>query len=219
MAIQKGTGFTNLNRIMQANRGNKLGATVAGGIKGQVSDVKTGVKSAQEQFQEEAQKNRLDTQEAADKRSEILGRFAPASGAANVQQAPVAQQAVPATQPAAPVNPSVTERSLQVLETPGRIVTRPTPSGGPAKGEVSNNLGPQIKPSLPGTQAALAPTTAQSPVSEDEIKDFTKFCTGTYTGPKSYKTLPASMVRLSKPRRSVGYLGQKVEGKSFSVDL
>jgi len=212
MAIQKGTGFTNLNRIMQANRGNKLGATVAGGIKGQVADVKTGVKSAQEQFQEEAQKNRLDTQEAADKRSEILGRFAPASGAANVQQAPVAQQAVPATQPAAPVNPSVTERSLQVLETPGRIVTRPTPSGGPAKGEVSNNLGPQIKPSLPGTQAALAPTPAQSPVSEEEIKDFTKFRTGTYTGPKELQDA-TSLYGKAQQAEALGGLSRSEGGR------
>jgi len=212
MAIQKGTGFTNLNRIMQANRGNKLGATVAGGIKGQVADVKTGVKSAQEQFQEEAQKNRLDTQEAADKRSEILGRFAPASGAANVQQAPVAQQAVPATQPAAPVNPSVTERSLQVLETPGRIVTRPTPSGGLAKGEVSDNLGPQIKPSLPGTQAALAPTPAQSPVSEEEIKDFTKFRTGTYTGPKELQDA-TSLYGKAQQAEALGGLSRSEGGR------
>jgi hypothetical protein len=212
MAIQKGTGFTNLNRIMQANRGNKLGATVAGGIKGQVADVKTGVKSAQEQFQEEAQKNRLDTQEAADKRSEILGRFAPASGAANVQQAPVAQQAVPATQPAAPVNPSVTERSLQVLETPGRIVTRPPPIGGLAKGEVSNNLGPQIKPSLPGTQAALAPTPAQSPVSEEEIKDFTKFRTGTYTGPKELQDA-TSLYGKAQQAEALGGLSRSEGGR------
>ena len=77
MAIQKGTGFTNLNRIMQANKGNKLGQTVSGGIQNQVQGVKSQVKSAQDQFQEEAQKNRLDTQESADKRDEILNRFAP----------------------------------------------------------------------------------------------------------------------------------------------
>jgi hypothetical protein len=127
MAIQKGTGFTNLNKILQANKGNKLGQTVSGGIQGQVEGVKSQVKSAQEQFQEQAQKNRLDTQEAANKRSEILGRFAPSTGTAAVP---------PAT-------------------------TGPTPTA-------------------QGTQ----PQQAQSPVSEEEIKDFTKFRTGTYTGPK-----------------------------------
>jgi len=132
MAIQKGTGFTNLNRIMQANKGNKLGSTVSGGIQGQVQGVQSGVKSAQEQFQEEAQKNRLDTQASADKRSEILGRFAPSTGTSAVQSAQV-----------------------------------------------------------PGTTAQGAGTTeppaAQSPVSDQEITDFTKFRTGTYTGPKELK--------------------------------
>lgn len=75
MAIQKGTGFTNLNRIMQANKGNKLGETVSSGIKGQVEGVKTQVKSAQDQFNEEAQKNRVDTDEAKQARDQIVGRF------------------------------------------------------------------------------------------------------------------------------------------------
>ena len=130
MAIQKGTGFTNLNKILQANRGNKLGSTVSGGIQQQAEGVKTQVKSAQEQFQEQAQKNRLDTQEAADKRSEILGRFAPSTGAAAVPPATTGP-----TQPAAGAQPA-------------------------------------------------QPQAAQAPVSEDEIKDFTKFRTGTYAGPK-----------------------------------
>jgi len=75
MAIQKGTGFTNLNRIMQANKGNQLGSTVAGGIQGQVQGVKTGVKSAQDQFNEEANKNRLDSDENKAKRDTTLGKF------------------------------------------------------------------------------------------------------------------------------------------------
>lgn len=80
MAIQKGTGFTNLNKIMQANQGNKLGQAVSGGIQGQTQGVKTQVKSAQDQFEEEAQKGRLDTGAAATQRQNILGRFAPSSG-------------------------------------------------------------------------------------------------------------------------------------------
>lgn len=126
MAIQKGTGFTNLNRVLQASKGNKLGQTISGGIQQQASGVQSQVKSAQQQFEEEAQKGRLDTGSAAEKRSEILGRFAPSSGASAVQQQPV------------------------------------TPQG------------------QEGQQAAQT----QSPVSEQEIQDFTKFRTGTYTGPK-----------------------------------
>lgn len=98
MAVQKGTGFTNLNRIMQANKGNKLAQTVSGGIQGQTQGVQTKVKSAQEQFEEEAQKGRLDTQEAADKRQEMLNRFTPSTGSQGVGQ----QQPVPGTQQSAP---------------------------------------------------------------------------------------------------------------------
>lgn len=72
---QKATGFTNLNRIMQANTGNKLGQTVSSGVTQSAQNVQSGITSAQQRFNEEAQKKRLDTQEAADKRSEVLGRF------------------------------------------------------------------------------------------------------------------------------------------------
>jgi hypothetical protein len=72
---RKGTGFTNLNRIMQANQGNKLGQSVAGGVTGQVQNLQSGIRTSQNQFNEQAQKGRLDTQEAADKRSSVLGRF------------------------------------------------------------------------------------------------------------------------------------------------
>lgn len=138
MAIQKGTGFTNLNRVLQASRGNKLGSTISGGIQQQAQGVQTQVKSAQEQFEEEAKKGRLDTGEAAQKRQDILSRFAPSSGAGTVQQ----QQTQPQT---------------------------------PAQGQAQQ------------PQQAGQPQQAQqnkAPVSDQEIQDFTKLRTGTYTGPK-----------------------------------
>jgi len=52
---RKGTGFTNLARILQASQGSKLGQAVAGGITGQAQQVQSGVRSAQEQFRKEAQ--------------------------------------------------------------------------------------------------------------------------------------------------------------------
>lgn len=75
MGFRKGTGFTNLNKVMTANKGNLLGSTVAGGISQQTQEVGTGVQSAQEQFGEEAQKNRLDTDESRAKRDQTLGKF------------------------------------------------------------------------------------------------------------------------------------------------
>jgi hypothetical protein len=147
MAIQKGTGFTNLNKILKASQGNKLGQTISGGIEQQVEGVKSQVKSAQEQFQEEAQKNRLDTQESAQKRSEILGRFAPSTGASNVK-----------------------------------------PQAGATKPPV------------------------QAPVSDQEIQDFTKFRTGTYTGPKDIKD-SATLLGKAQQTEELGGLARSEGGR------
>lgn len=72
---RKGTGFTNINRVLTANQGNKLGSTVSSGVQNQAANVKTQTQNAQQKFEEEANKNRLDTAEAAEKRSNIIGRF------------------------------------------------------------------------------------------------------------------------------------------------
>ena len=52
---RKGTGFTNLARVMQASQGSKLGQTIAGGITGQAQQVQSGIKTAQDEFQKEAE--------------------------------------------------------------------------------------------------------------------------------------------------------------------
>lgn len=75
--VKKGTGFTNLSRIMQANRGSALGQTVAGGISGQAAAAQQGIQTAQQRFEDQAQKARLDTDEAKAKREDIVGRFDP----------------------------------------------------------------------------------------------------------------------------------------------
>lgn len=71
----KGTGFTNVNRILTANQGNKLGETVGSGVQGQATDVRTDVQKSQQNFDQEAQKNRLDTEEAKTARDNVIGRF------------------------------------------------------------------------------------------------------------------------------------------------
>jgi|GEM_PF-6010876 hypothetical protein len=74
-AVPKGTGFTNLNRVMQANRSNRLGSTLAGGVAGAAQQFKGGLQGSQQRFLQEANRARLDTPEAAAKRAEVLGRF------------------------------------------------------------------------------------------------------------------------------------------------
>lgn len=160
---RKGTGFTNINRVLQANQGNKLGSSVASGVQKQATNVRTQAQQSQQKFQEEANKNRLDTQEASQKRDEIIGRFGQ-SGTTQNQQAP----ALAGTQ--------------EVASKVGaaNAVTPPNASNfnQPTQQAPASNAAPQ--------------SGAQPIVSDQEIQDFTKFRTGTYTGPQSlqdYQTL------------------------------
>lgn len=72
---RKGTGFTNLNRVMQANQGNRLSQTVAGGMTGQAQGLQQNIGQSQQAFTQQANKARIDTPEAAAKRGAVLGRF------------------------------------------------------------------------------------------------------------------------------------------------
>jgi len=150
---QRGTGFTNLNRIIQANKDNKLGQAVSGGIQQVGQKVQDETQQAQQKFQQEAQTKRLDTQEAADKRSGILGRFG------QQDQQPQAQ----------------------------------------TTGVNQDNL--------PNQQEAPKPI-----VSDDEIKDFTRFRTGTYTGPKELENYGSLMGKAAQAEQ-VGDLSRSSGGR------
>lgn len=56
-----GTGFTNLNRIMSASQGNKLGQAVGGGVVAQAGQAKNALNQARTGFNQEAEANRLDS--------------------------------------------------------------------------------------------------------------------------------------------------------------
>lgn len=53
----KGTGFTNLSRVLGANQNNKLGQAVGGGLQQTAVGAKQGVNQAQEQFQQKTQES------------------------------------------------------------------------------------------------------------------------------------------------------------------
>lgn len=72
---RKGTGFTNINRVLQANQGNRLAPAVVTGVKNTAANVKTQTQQSQQKFEEEANKKRIDTEENAKKRDDIIGRF------------------------------------------------------------------------------------------------------------------------------------------------
>lgn len=59
---QQGTGFTNLQQLMAANQGNKLGQAVGGGIQQTGQQVQQGLQKGQQDFQNQAQAGQLGTQ-------------------------------------------------------------------------------------------------------------------------------------------------------------
>lgn len=58
---QKGSGYTNIQRIVSANQGNRLGQTVGGGVQQAGQQVQSGVQQAGQQFQQQSQANQFDT--------------------------------------------------------------------------------------------------------------------------------------------------------------
>lgn len=75
MGFRKGTGFTNINRVLQANKGSQLGQVVSGGIGQQVQKVKSNVQGAKQTFDQKAEENRLDVDAAKQERDQTLGKF------------------------------------------------------------------------------------------------------------------------------------------------
>lgn len=59
--VQKGSGFTNIQRIVQANQGNRLGSTIGQNIQNAGQAAQQSVGNAQQQFNQQAGANRADT--------------------------------------------------------------------------------------------------------------------------------------------------------------
>lgn len=74
-ARRGGTGFTNLSRIVGANKDNKLAGAVGGGIQRTVGDVKQGLGQATQGFKQQSEANRLDTDANKQAREAVLNRY------------------------------------------------------------------------------------------------------------------------------------------------
>lgn len=69
-----GTGFTNLNRIMSANQGNRLGQAVGGGVVQQANSARNDLNQSRTDFNQQAQTNRLDSDENKTKVAQTLDK-------------------------------------------------------------------------------------------------------------------------------------------------
>lgn len=70
-----GSGFVNLQNVISANRQNKLGSTINQGLQGVAGNVRQGLQSNQDLFQQEMDKNRLGTDQDVQNRQDIINRI------------------------------------------------------------------------------------------------------------------------------------------------
>jgi phage gp37-like protein len=233
---RKGTGFTNVNRILEANKGNKLGNTVSSGVQNQADDVRSGIQQSQQKFQEDSSKTRLDTEDAKNKRDEVIGRFGATSGTSSVNAADQGAQSLAGTQAvvnnvgqatqenaasaaqaakdkeaaaanAAAQKPSGLESSISIL-------TPPTLSGLESSTPILTTT-PATTLRTPKPMATvLAPVQSQvAPVvSDQEIADFDRYRTGTYTGPNELNDFQTILGK-SAEAEQVGNLTRSVGGR------
>ena len=85
---QKGSGYTNIQKIISANQGNQLGSTVAGGIQNQGQQLQSNLSNAQNQFNQGVQQNQANTSANQQLVQNVLGNAsAYAPGGQNSNQA------------------------------------------------------------------------------------------------------------------------------------
>jgi len=71
---QRGSGFTNLQRILQANVGNRLGGAIQSGVSGEATGVRQRAEKARDEFEAEAEKKRIDTPQSSQMREDVISR-------------------------------------------------------------------------------------------------------------------------------------------------
>lgn len=71
---KRGSGFTNINRVLGANQNNRLGTSISQGVLGQAEQARGNIREASNKFREEAGSNRLDTEGNRVARQNILNK-------------------------------------------------------------------------------------------------------------------------------------------------
>ena len=173
-----GSGFVNLQNILQANKTNKLGAAVGSGIQGAANDVKQGLNTAQSDFQQQSNQNQMGTTADQQNRSSIINRITGAPVQVNtVGQGPNAQAASSAPPPAA---------------------TAPAPS---ASSDIVSAGGNANFNEKTGQVTNAQPVTPLPSVSDAEAAQFAKYRSGSYAGPQELANLNALQGQASQAQQ------------------
>lgn len=98
-ALPQGTGFTNINRIINENQDNKLGSTVQSGVQQGINSLNNNVQQSQNQFNQGVQANSFNTDTNQQYVSGLLGGIT----GANTPTPPTQSSIAPSTAQKAPL--------------------------------------------------------------------------------------------------------------------
>lgn len=82
---QKGSGFTNLQRVVGASQGNRLGQSVGQGLQNVAGGTQQQLQQGQQQFQQQSEAQRLDTAANRQLQQNVLQRYAAGQQTPNLQ--------------------------------------------------------------------------------------------------------------------------------------
>lgn len=145
-----GTGFTNLQSVLKANQGNRLGSAIGSGIQQTAQNTGLNIGAAGQQFLDQSNANRLDTDTNRQNISGILGRI-------SNYQAPATPAPSTTTQTAPPVGSGIVAPS-QVGQGPNAAPAPATPPpAAPGTGSTPTTQPPPIDVGAVGNTSPTGP--------------------------------------------------------------
>lgn len=172
---QKGSGFTNTQKILGANVGNRLGQFVGQQVGQRTGQAQQQFQQGQQQFQQQAQAGRLDTEANRQARQNIMGRYG-ATAQVNVQNQPLTYSNVGMENDP---NMKMTGKMVDITDATGRFL-----------GQADEAMAPTIQEKVRQGQFKGQDLNQYGPT-EQELQQFERFRSGTYGGPMEIQNAQA----------------------------
>ncbi len=103
-----GSGFTNLQRVIGANTGSRLGQAVGSGVQQQAQQVREGAQQGLQQFQQKSDQNRLGTEQHKEKVQQVIGNIG------GIEQKQIANQYAPQQPQVSTQQPQATPQQVPI---------------------------------------------------------------------------------------------------------
>lgn len=232
-ALPQGTGFTNINKIIQANQNNQLGNTIQGGVQKGIQGLQSNINQSQNQFNTDVNNANLNTTQNQQFVQNTIGSIAnvnPASqsntAAPQAQSAP--QQVTSSANVPAP-NPTSTPGTVNAFSTSAQPSSNPAQATQTSQSQASQA---QQQPSqssgqsgsnvntLPGSFGLSTPNSGGTATTETgqgfsvpsagDLSKIQNFAQGSYSGPNqlnNYGALQSQAQNLQNQGQNIGSQG------------